>query len=332
MSRGFHTKRIKDIWWWVKNHILVILAPALLLGANRFFYLLARLISHNIYHSPASFLDVSLPGLDNGIKLNSTTAWFALPYISAYLYWLVMTFVVYHTLGPKNFWRLIGAVMVMNIICFIVWSFVPTKQNAEAYLQARQWIYGNIDPGGDKINPNLHGANKFNAVLLSSFYGIDSPDNLLPSGHNSCTFIIFMMYWFKDEKGKRNWIGFGLTLTYYLLIAASTLCTKQHCMMDIFAGIGVSLGSLFLSDFFKLGGRLEKWTIHLNISIVRSFVQIKGNKIYLLEFIAWILLWSCLIAFGIYFGLVSLFTGDPFKHLWYGDSNTWSAQAYFPRN
>jgi hypothetical protein len=43
----------------MKENIIVILAPGLFLAANRFFYCLGRLISHDIFSDPSVFLNLA---------------------------------------------------------------------------------------------------------------------------------------------------------------------------------------------------------------------------------------------------------------------------------
>jgi hypothetical protein len=46
---------------WLKTNILVVLAPGVFLAANHFFYIIARLISHNIFSGPSVFLNIATP-------------------------------------------------------------------------------------------------------------------------------------------------------------------------------------------------------------------------------------------------------------------------------
>jgi hypothetical protein len=51
----------KNFIVWVRRNIIAVILPALLLGCQRFFYVLARLISHKVFHSPSDFIIVALP-------------------------------------------------------------------------------------------------------------------------------------------------------------------------------------------------------------------------------------------------------------------------------
>jgi hypothetical protein len=54
----------------------------------------------------------------------------------AYIYWIFMPFVVNHMLGKKAFYRLFSATLIAELIGFLCFAFIPTKQDPHAYEQA----------------------------------------------------------------------------------------------------------------------------------------------------------------------------------------------------
>jgi uncharacterized membrane protein len=47
-----------------------------------------------------------------------------------------MPFVVNHILGKKAFYHLFGATLIAELISFVFFAFIPTKQDPYAYEQA----------------------------------------------------------------------------------------------------------------------------------------------------------------------------------------------------
>jgi hypothetical protein len=66
---GHHAGTTKSCLLWVKENILLILAPALLAASGHLFYDLGRLVSHTVFNSPEDFLNISIP-FEKGIPLN----------------------------------------------------------------------------------------------------------------------------------------------------------------------------------------------------------------------------------------------------------------------
>ncbi|MDR0985634.1 MAG: hypothetical protein LBL60_01655 [Mycoplasmataceae bacterium] len=334
MPKNFSDKQSHAHWYikawnWTKTHIVEIGVFGLFLGFNRFFYLLARLISHNIYSCPADELNISFP-FERAIPLNSFTASFAIPYLLSFLYWIIIPFVIYGTLGKKAFYRFIGGTLMAYGISFLFMAFLPTKQDPSVYAQARQWLYGGGDLsyyGQDNlpINPDLKGWDKLNATILNMVYDADCPDNLCPSYHNICTFLPFLIYVYPDEKGKRHWLGFSLTLFFYILVATSTLCTRQHCIMDVIVAIGMCGISFGLSRVIKLGSKISNFNDWFNQQIGVSLKNARFNRKHALRATLYLSIWFILIIACIFFGAISLITGDPFKGGWHGN---WTSMAF----
>jgi membrane-associated phospholipid phosphatase len=61
----------------------------------------------------------------------------------------------------------------------------------------------------------------------------------MPSNHNTCTFLIFLIFCFRDEHGKRHKIGMFITGIFYLLVASATILVRQHVFLDIITGITI---------------------------------------------------------------------------------------------
>jgi hypothetical protein len=315
-----HTAIFNRILYWIKNNILLILAPALLASSGHLFYDLGRLVSHILFNGPSDFLNISMP-FERGIQLNDADSWLVIPYFLAYVYWVVMPFIINYVLGKRAFYRFFAANVVANIIGFFVWAFLPTRQDPNVYKQAYLYIYGAVD----STTVSGHG---LIGSLLGMVYGGDCPDNLSPSQHNNMTFLCFLIFLFPSEKTNRRhgkWIA--ITGCIYALVGTATIFIRQHAILDILTGIGItSCAALFIGDHIKFDIFLSKLFDRFHANIFKTRVLSKTCCAYKVAFIGWVLLWTTIVGIGLYASAIMMLTGDPFKSIWYSDA--WSPQNY----
>ncbi|MDR0545302.1 MAG: hypothetical protein LBG49_00010 [Mycoplasmataceae bacterium] len=313
----------KNFIVWVRRNIIAVILPALLLGCQRFFYVLARLISHKVFHSPSDFIIVALPW-ERAIKLTNFTSLFIIPYYLSYLYWIVMPFVVWATMGKRVFYNMCAAILVVELFSFIVWCFLPTRQDPEIYHQAWNQIFGSTT--STTVASSHTGFWKFTYTLCGQVYGGDLPDNLNPSGHNFLTFIIFCAFAKPNDKHKMRWGLFSFSLAYYLLVATSTILVRQHALIDVIFATSLGLAGFHFQKLTKFGHGMQAINEGVNNTIHNCRVEFKKSPKIAITYIATTILFSAFIGFEIYFAFISLFTGDPFKHLW---DKQWNYLDYF---
>lgn len=96
-----------------------------------------------------------------------------------------------------------------------------------------------IFPNGQDLRPLEFERVNFCTRLVGLLYEIDTNTNVLPSMHVvgsiAVAFAVF------DSKTLKNTLVRTVTLILTILISLSTVFIKQHSILDIFAGIAVSL-------------------------------------------------------------------------------------------
>lgn len=130
-------------------------------------------------------------------------------YVLAYLQWILAVYVLLKqdTLFGKRF-----AVMfaISSVFDFFVYILFPTRMD----------------------RPILEVNNVFDWIL-SIVYSVDTPINLCPSFHClASTFTIIALNHSNIDKKYKV-----INIIFSILVYASTLLTKQHCFVDVLAGI-----------------------------------------------------------------------------------------------
>jgi membrane-associated phospholipid phosphatase len=163
-------------------------------------------------------------------------------------------------------------------------------------------------------------------MLINIVYSNDLPDNLAPSGHVMCTWLIFMACRNKTAKGKYNYWLYTITLIYGVWMFFNILTVRQHYIIDGIMSIALCeiCWVLFIKTNF--------WVFFANGSDKLSFASAyhhdgyftsygkNQNNVYVNHYLklgkcmTWILA-SLFCAIWVYFLLTSVL-GDPFKQFW----------------
>jgi membrane-associated phospholipid phosphatase len=134
-------------------------------------------------------------------------------YISEYVYFLLIYLTCKDMVNTNKYLYAFIGLQLTSVIIFWVW---PTTYPRDLYPLSQ-----NLDP------ITLH--------VFASLREADTPANCCPSLHVSTVFL--SAYIFLNEQREK----FPLFMTWGLLIALSTLPTKQHYVIDLVTGAGMSI-------------------------------------------------------------------------------------------
>lgn len=212
MKRGLKLQKIYRI---LPRYAFVPLIGCVLINAITYFG--TRLFTTNMYHYDFSIsLDDMIPFIPFMITF----------YILAYVSWVV-GFVVIGRENRQVCYEVCVAEQIAKIMCLIAFIAIPSTI----------------------IRPEITGNGIFE-WLTGLIYGMDSPDNLLPSIHCLENWICFR----GAMRCKKVGTGYRIVMFISaLLVFASTLMVKQHVFMDIVAAIIVAETGLFVAKRFNLG-------------------------------------------------------------------------------
>ena len=101
-------------------------------------------------------------------------------------------------------------------------------------------IFYLIYPNGQNLRPDLATLGRENIFtkLLGMIYAADTNTNVCPSMHVIGSFAA--MFAVFDCKKLRKWWTYAIAVFLAVMISASTVCCKQHSIVDVFWGIVVS--------------------------------------------------------------------------------------------
>lgn len=147
---------------------------------------------------------------------------FAIPYLF-FLPWFWGT-VLYSWLENKSFKQLAYSIIIVNIIAYCIYSVFQTYVH--------------------RIPVDL---NEPFSGLLKFIYDIDRPYGAFPSLHVALSSVVAVYFIFIKSK----WSNMSVLLA--ILIATSTLFTKQHYVADVIAGsiLGVGVSMLVFGYYRK---------------------------------------------------------------------------------
>ena len=151
---------------------------------------------------PMSWVDERVPFLPN-------TVWI---YISEYIFFTVVYLVSRDMANLNKYLYSFLTLQIVSVLIFWAW---PTTFPRDQY-------------------PLPADLNFLTAFAFNTLRQADSPASCCPSLHVSSVFL--SCYVFLHEQREK----FPLFLFWGILIAASTLTTKQHYLIDVFAGLGMS--------------------------------------------------------------------------------------------
>jgi len=136
---------------------------------------------------------------------------FVLAYDSAYLLPFVAFLAVKDRSASRRFAAVVAGVIAASAACFLAWPLLLPR-------------------------PPIAAASAFDR-LLAALYAVDRPTNLFPSLHVSLSFL-FALAAGRAWPKRRLWF-----LAWAMLIAVSTLFTRQHYFVDVIGGVLVGFAA-----------------------------------------------------------------------------------------
>lgn len=176
-----------------------VLAGAILF--NQLSYNCSRLIASSWHHYNITLpIDLKIPFIP----------WTVVIYFGCYFFWAVNYYIA--ACQQKNDReRFFCADALSKMICFAVFVAFPTTN----------------------VRPAVADNNVFDSVM-KILYSIDTPDNLLPSIHCLNSWLC----WIAVRKRSDVSLSYKIfSLVFAVLVCISTLATKQHVILDVFAGV-----------------------------------------------------------------------------------------------
>lgn len=152
-------------------------------------------------------------GLDGKIPF---AAWTVIIYLGCFAFWFV-NYIIGCRQEREEAFRFMGADLIAKAVCILCFLLLPTTNTRPFVAGGSVW-----------------------EELVRFLYRMDAADNLFPSIH--C-----LNSWFCFIAVRRNekmplWYRIA-SLLMALAVCVSTLTTKQHVLMDVFAGIALAEGS-----------------------------------------------------------------------------------------
>lgn len=150
-------------------------------------------------------------------------------YVGAFGFWAVNYILMAQ---GENWYEIFAADATAKLICGVIFLMIPTTN----------------------VRPQL--GTGFFDCCLRLIYGMDRPTNLFPSIHCLESWICWrgiqnrwdIPGWYRD-----------LSCVFAILVCISTLLTKQHVIADVFGGILLGEGMLYLSQRFSWRKWLKSW-------------------------------------------------------------------------
>lgn len=195
----------------------------LTLTCNTIAYFGSRIFTAERFHYNLS------NSLDNQIPF---VPWTVTIYLGCYAFW-VLNYVLGCRQEKEEAFRFISADFVAKLVCLVCFMVFPTTNT----------------------RPVIEGVSIWDE-MMRGLYQMDAADNLFPSIHCLTSWFCFLAV--KKNEKIPAWykaVSFGITIS----ICISTLTTKQHVLIDVFAGVGLAQGSYLLvekSGFSKSYGQI----------------------------------------------------------------------------
>ena len=196
-----------------RNKTVIIL---ILTGIFMAFYTVSGAISYQT----GGFLPI--PAFEESIPFLTWTIWIYIVLYPIYLIWCLYSYKNLEEINKTMYGFLV--LTVISCICFVLF---PVSYPRDLY------------PLG------YH--NDLTTIIFKAMRAADKPSNCLPSLHVGLCFL-FAYGFFKESKFK-----FGIAFLISIIVAISTLTTKQHYIYDILAGFIISSGiALLFNRFVKI--------------------------------------------------------------------------------
>ena len=184
---------------------------------NTITYFCTRIITQRMFHfNIGTALDDKIPFVPILVVF----------YILAYFQWIIC-FIIIALDSKKVCYEVLTGEMIAKFCCLICFVAFPTTL----------------------VRPEIDGQGIWK-YLVALIYRMDAADNLFPSIHCLESWICFRgAFYLKKMPGWYKWI----MLVFSIGVFASTVCIKQHVVVDIAGAIAVAELGLFLSRKYQLG-------------------------------------------------------------------------------
>lgn len=167
-----------------------------------------------------------------------------LVYFGSYIFWVV-NFVLISRRGREYWFRFFTAFILSSVIGFIVFMLYP------ATMERPEIVEEGVFPS-----------------LMRLLYAMDAPVNLLPSFH--CSSSWFCALGLHSDKRIPVWYRV-FSYVFALMVCASTLLVRQHCIADVITGLALAQGMYMLFrkgrlylPFRRAAERLERFVFGEN--------------------------------------------------------------------
>ncbi len=160
--------------------------------------------------------------------------WFAIPYYlwEPYLFFTGFYLFYTHKEKFKDFMRFLG------------WSFFTVVI-----------IYA-IFPNGQNLRPTSFARDNFCVDIVKWTYATDSNTNVCPSLHVVGTMTAMIALWRIRSPKHMGWQAVSIALATF--ICMSTVLIKQHSILDVFAGVALSILFYFIIYHWRPAKLAEK--------------------------------------------------------------------------
>lgn len=201
---------------------------------NTLVYNGSRLITTDLYHhNLESPLDQLVPFLP----------WTVSIYLVCYLFW-VANYVIAVRQEEEEAWKFLGADFLAKMVCLFCFILLPSTN----------------------VRPEV-GDSSLWCSVMKLVYRVDAADNLFPSIH--CLVSWFCYIGVRKNPSIPRWYSF-FSLIFALMVCVSTLTTKQHVIVDTFAGVLLAEGCYYLSaktGFYKVYEKALKGVLKRRLAI-----------------------------------------------------------------
>lgn len=194
---------------WMPKHVRLQLLILLIVHCSSY-WIAKLLIQNRVHHSMALPIDSCIPLL----------TWTSVIYYSCFLFWLVNYTIILRT-EPEGTYRFFRAELLGKLVCFISYVLLPTTI----------------------VRPEIVDGGVF-SFIMQVIYFLDTPDALFPSMHCFVSWMCVIGLRGKPEISREYRI---ISVVAAVLVFIATLTTKQHVIVDVFAGVILAEVVYFIS-------------------------------------------------------------------------------------
>lgn len=155
--------------------------------------------------------------LDDLIPFNEL---FVIPYFLWFLY-IFVTVAFFFLTSKQEFYKLCAYLFIGMTICLVIYTVWPNGHDL-------------------RVNPDTLGRSNILLDILSRLYKFDTATNVFPSIHVFNSIGAMIAIHKSSRLSKIKWLQWS-ALILTILICLSTVFLKQHSVVDVFGGIGLSI-------------------------------------------------------------------------------------------